>query len=122
MTANNFDEFVIPMADEAPHAVILDWYRRLELMIRDYLTARQLLYQNGPCAERVIAQDAFLGAGVANEIKQLRWFRNEIAHGSQALTSAQAVAFARDSLDLIGRLWRAEDAYACVTANEYKGR
>src|SRR5258706_12732874 len=121
MTANNFDEFVIRMADEAPHAVILDWYRRLELMIRDYLTSRRLSYQNGPYAEAVIAHDVSLGVEVASEIKRLRWFRNEIAHGSHALTSGQAIAFARDALDLIGQLWRAEDAHASsVTANSYE--
>lgn len=112
MTASNFEEFVTSMAEEAPQAVVLDWYRRLELMIRDYLTFRRFSYRNGPDAERVIARDALLGADVASAIKRLRWLRNQTAHGSQALTSAQAVAFARESLDLIGRLWRAEDSHA----------
>lgn len=112
MTANNFDELVVPMSEETPHAVILDWYRRLELMIRHYLTSRYLSYTNGPAAERVIARDALLGADVASAIKELRWFRNEIAHESQSLTPARAVAFARESLDLIGQLGSAEDAHA----------
>src|SRR5438552_17640553 len=111
------------MAEEAPHAVVLDWHRRLELMIRDYLTSRRLYYQNGPYAEGVIAQDVFLGAEVATEIKRLRRFRNKIAHGSHSLISVHAIAFARDSLDLIGWLWRAEDAHAPnVTVNRYKSR
>lgn len=112
MTANNFDEFVIPMAEEAPHAVVLDWYRRLELMIRDYLTSRRLSHRNGPDAESVIARDAFLGADVASAIEKLRLFRNRIAHRTQALTPPQAVTFARESLHMTGRLWTAEDSHA----------
>jgi hypothetical protein len=112
MTANTFDEFVLPMAEEAPHAVVLDWYRRLELMIRDYLAFRRVFYRNGRDAERVIASDIFLGQEVASAIARLRFFRNEIAHKGQALTPTQAVAFARESLDLIGVLLKAEDSQA----------
>jgi len=110
VTATNFEEFVLPMAEEAPHAVVLDWYRRLELMIRDYVVSRHLSYRNGAEAEHVIANDRLLGTDVATSIQRLRLLRNQVAHRSRALDSSEAVAFARESLDLIGRLWGAKGA------------
>jgi hypothetical protein len=112
MLARNFDELVIPMAEEAPQAVVLDWYRRLELTIRDYLASRHLRYQTGPRAEKLLDADARLGASVAHAVAELRALRNQIAHGSQSLTPAEAIAFARQSLSLIGRIWIAQDARA----------
>ena len=109
MTATNFEQFVIPLAEEAPHAVVLDWYRRLELAIRDYLTSRRIRYRTGPAAEDLFLRDPFLGPGVAASVGELRLFRNRIAHEPQSLTPIEAVTFARESLSLIGCFWKAQD-------------
>ena len=112
MTASNFDEFVLPKAEEAPHAVVLDWYRRLELTIRGYLASRNVSYHNGSEAENVIAGDALLGVEFATQIRELRCVRNRIAHESVSMTPAEAVSIARQALSLIGRVLRAQDFHA----------
>ena len=68
MPATNFEQFLSAIAEEAPHAVVLDWYRRLELTIRAYLATRGLDFEDGPGAERVIAADPFLGADCSASI------------------------------------------------------
>jgi len=108
MTATNFEDFVQSIAEEAPHAVILDWYRRLELMVRDYIVSRGIRYRNATHAEAVVQADSLLGTPVADAVGRLRRVRNEVAHTSQIVTSLEAVNFARESLSLIGQLWSAE--------------
>jgi hypothetical protein len=110
MSAHNFDEFVIAMAEEAPQAVVLDWYRRLEMAIRTYLASRQLRHRTGPDAETVLASDPSLGIEVARRVSELRVTRNQVAHDCRQPTPVQAVAFARQALSLIGRIWIAQDA------------
>jgi hypothetical protein len=112
MTALNFDELVVPMADEAPHAVVLDWYRRLELAIGDYLASRHFSHRTGRAAENVLAADVLLGEEVATAIAALREIRNRVAHGPHPISASEAVTFAREALSLIGRLWLASDAHA----------
>lgn len=112
MTATNFDEYVLAIADEAPHAVILDWYRRLELMMRDYVESRGLSFHAAVQAERIIATNSVLGAKVSNEIAALRRVRNKVAHGSPTVAPEDAYVFARRALDLIGSLWNARDLHA----------
>jgi hypothetical protein len=112
MRATNFDELVLPMAEEAPHAVVLDWYRRLEMTIRSYLASRGANFRNGPDAEQVIAADPLLGAATAEAIAELRTVRNRIAHAWEPFASADSVMFARKALVLIGQIMRAQDAPA----------
>ena len=112
MSATNFEEFVEIMADEAPHALALDWYRRLELTIRDYLTARRIDYKNGRNAENRIATDPLLGKDIAVEIGKLRAVRNGIAHTAQQFSRAEAIGFARKAFELIGVVLGAQDARA----------
>lgn len=112
MQATNFVELVLPMAEESPRAVVLDWYSRLECMIRDYLVSRRLKFRSGPEAEAAIAADAVLGPELAQAIASLRTVRNRVAHGTPPLAPEEAVAFASQALSLIGRLGRAQDAKA----------
>lgn len=112
MIAVNFEEYVLAMAEEAPHAVILDWYRRLELMIRDYVRSRGVGFCGGPEAERVIASDSLPGADISNAIAALRNVRNAVAHEAAMVSSEEAYVFARQALDLIGFLWQARDIHA----------
>jgi hypothetical protein len=112
MTATNFEEFVKSMTEEAPHAVVLDWYRRLELMMRDYLASRGLRYRNGKHAASVAKGDPLLGVNVASVVDSLRLIRNQVAHTSQGVTAGDATKFARQSLTLIGQFWHAKDLSA----------
>ena len=109
MTATNFDELVVPMAWEAPHAVLLDWYRRLELSMHAYLASRGRKFRNGPKTEAVIAADPLLGAEVADRCRALRELRNEHAHEWHTLQPGDAVVAARECLWIIGCLMQRED-------------
>ena len=112
MPATNFDELVLPMAEEAPHAVLLDWYRRIELAERDYLASRGVAFSDGPAAERIVAADPNLGTPVAISLARLRGLRNRHTHGWHPLAPTEAVAVAREALSLIGRLMRGSDGLA----------
>ena len=110
MAATNFEELVAAIAEEAPHALVLDWYRRLELTVRSYLAARGMAYSNGPAAESIIAADPRLGHDVARELSRLRVLRNTHTHGWQALIPLDAVQYARAAFALMGCVMRAENS------------
>ncbi|MFL5481822.1 MAG: hypothetical protein ACJ8AK_06500 [Gemmatimonadaceae bacterium] len=111
MTATNFDDYVSVMADEAPHALVLDWYRRLELTVRDYLAARGIECRVGRSAEAVIGNDRLLGSQIATEIGDLRRVRNSVAHSAGPVERDNAVAYARQCSSMIGVIWKAQDAH-----------
>ena len=112
MIATNFEEFIAVIADEAPQALVLDWYQRLERAERAYLAAQGMTYRNGPHAERIVALDPHVGPEVAVALAKLRQTRNEVAHGSKSPSADEAKAFAREAIDAIGILGKAEDAHA----------
>lgn len=112
MPATNFDELITLMAEEAPHAVALDWYRRLELALRDYAASQSLVFHNGPRAERLIAADRVLGPRAAATVVELRTIRNRLTHEWHPFAPAEAEAFARKAFSLIGRVLRATEARA----------
>lgn len=113
--ATTFDELILPIAQEAPHALVLDWYRRLELTLRSYLASRGLRFHDGPRAEAEIATDPLLGATIAAMAASLRTTRNRLAHGWAPITPADAETFARSAFAIMGKLMRAEDAHSRVT-------
>ena len=110
--ATNFEEFVLKVAEEAPHAVVLDWFRRLDLTITEYLRTRGIHRRRRFTPDSVIANDPFLGSGVATEIAALRLIRNDVAHKSVQLSPEAAIGFARQCFSLIGTVWKAQDAHA----------
>jgi hypothetical protein len=110
MIATNFEEFIHKMAQEAPHSVVLDWYRRLDLAVRDYRKAMKGQREPRNTSKSLIARDALLGRNVANEIAALRATRNEVAHTGIAVSADEAVAYARQCFALIGVVGRAQDA------------
>ena len=112
MIATNFEEFIAVIGDEAPQALVLDWYQRLERSERAYLAAQGIAFNNGPQAERIIAQDQNAGTQLAESVAKLRHTRNEVAHGSITLSADEAKAFAREAFAAIGVLGKAEDAHA----------
>jgi hypothetical protein len=112
MAATNFDEYVSAMVEESPHAVVLDWYRRLELAIQAYLADRQIQHALGRRAEAVIGRDALLGSSVATKLAELRTVRNAVAHTAHSVSTETAIVFARECFSLIGVLGKAQDAHA----------
>lgn len=102
MLATNFEEFVLKMAEEAPHAVVLDWYRRVDLTVRDYRRVMRANRRKGETAESIIARDALLGSNVANQLVALRTLRNDVAHTGIATSVDSAIAYARQCFALIG--------------------
>ena len=114
--ATNFEEYIFKMAEEAPHAVVLDWYRRLELMVRSYLETRAIHWRSAYAAESVIARDALLGSNVAAAMSKLRTARNGVAHTGDHVSFDTAIGFARDSFSLIGVLLQAQDANADISS------
>src|SRR5262252_3266915 len=107
LSFTTFAEHVNIVGRNAPHALVLDWWRRLDLALGDYL---QSLGDKRPLTrtveERRIAHDAQLGSGVASSISQLRLTRNAIAHEQIMLATSDAVAYAEAALRMIGKLAR----------------
>jgi hypothetical protein len=105
LTFRTFGEYVDVVGRNAPHAVVLDCWRRLDLALRDYfqsLGEKPLLTRRGE--ERRIAHDLQLGPEVASALSQLRRFRNAIAHEQIMLATSDAAAYATAALRIIGKL------------------
>jgi hypothetical protein len=88
-----------------PHALVLDWWRRLDLAIDYYFNARGLPRPRAAReAEEVLARDPGVGSAVAAEIRELRRTRNAVAHEeSQVIPEEVAARYAARCLHL---LWR----------------
>jgi len=97
--ATSFEEYVDIIASESPHALILDWWRRLNLAINEYLKTRGLPLKS---KEDVLASDPNVGLEVAMQIRELRQLRNAIAHKeTKPISPDEAAQYARKALDFI---------------------
>ena len=85
-----FADYVDVLAREAPHELVMVWWRRVELALADYFHS---LGEKRPhrCheEERRIANDPQLGLEVALALSKLRRTRNAVAH-AELVTSAWA--------------------------------
>jgi hypothetical protein len=113
MAATNFEEYLSVMVEESPHALVLDWHRRLELAIQAYVESHKISHARGRRAESIIARDPLLGSGVASKLAELRTLRNSVAHTGNPVSEETATGFARECFSLIGVLGRAQDAHSC---------
>ena len=110
--AKNFDDYVAVIAANSPHALVMDWWRRLDLALRDYgdVLKPMINSQNREAIEKAVSQDKNLGPGVAGLIRRLRQLRNRAAHGSidQSinLSAQDATSYARQSFSVIAALAR----------------
>jgi hypothetical protein len=111
MMATNFEEFVHKIAEEAPHLVILDWYRRLDFAVRDYRKAVRVRMAPRETQEAMIARDPLLGTIVAKQLTVLRTTRNKVAHTGITVSSDTAIAYARQCFALIGVIGKAQDSH-----------
>jgi hypothetical protein len=114
MKARSFDELVIPIAHECPHAVVLDWFRRLEAALTEYAATRARALGRGRVIDRLLASDELLPANIVWEIASLRALRNEVQHASATVTAGAAIHFARKALWLSGELALVIDARAAA--------
>ena len=100
-----FAEYVDVVGNNTPHALMLDWWRRLDHALGDYFQSRG---EKRPLSrkeeEKCIANDPQLGPGVASSLSQLRRFRNTIAHEQIILATSDAAAYAEAALRMIGKL------------------
>src|SRR5687767_1716548 len=95
--ARNFSELMAALASEAPHAVVLDWFRRLELATNDYRLAHGITARD---FETFLNADPLAGPSAVSSYRRLRALRNEVAHRPTSLTEEQAVLFAGEALIL----------------------
>ncbi|TKS61460.1 MAG: hypothetical protein EWM72_00598 [Nitrospira sp.] len=97
--ATTFEEHVEILSTESPHALILDWWRRLSLAMDEYLKARGLPLKS---KEEALTADPHVGPDVAARIRELRRLRNTIAHEeTKPISPDEAAHYARKALDFI---------------------
>lgn len=108
LAAKNFNDHVAVIASESPHALVLDWWRRLDLALRDYgHSFRPVIdHQDRHAIEQAVSQDLALGPEAATLICELRHLRNQVAHESTYLSCKDAAAHARQAFSLIAVLAR----------------
>jgi hypothetical protein len=97
-----FQEMVRVLALNTPHALILDWWRRLDGAIDDHFPARGL--QRPPSwaeVEQRLASDPALGDEVVAQIRKLRKLRNAVAHeDTRPISVEEAAWYAETALNL----------------------
>ncbi len=82
--ARTFTGYVAWMATNSPHATLLDWWRRLELALREYARSRGLPPRaRHDRLEDAVSEDPHLGPEIAAKLRCLRQRRNAAAHGPQ---------------------------------------
>lgn len=101
--AATFEEYVQALAIESPHALILDWWGRLELAVNEYFDIYGIAVQSQiPTKERAIAADPRLGPDITTQIRELRLIRNEVAHQKRKPISVDdATRYAQKANELI---------------------
>lgn len=97
-----FYEMASVLALNTPHALVLDWWRRLDRAIDDYFRARGLQRPLSRAAiERTLENDPDFGPEVAAQVRALRHFRNGVAHHEiSQMTVEEAFAYAEGAWQL----------------------
>jgi len=98
--ATNLDDFLDWLAINAPRALLLDFWCRLEQAIDHYF--RDHLQSSRPKSrheiEETIASDPQLGPALRREVARLRLLRNRVAHGpAEPVLYEDAVSFGRQT-------------------------
>ena len=99
----NFNDCVAAMAPDWPHALVMDWWRRLDLTLHEYAVALAIVIRSRdrpPIEEVVPLNDAAL----VTCIRGLRHQRNRVTHKSCHLSSEDAAVYAREAFGLIAVL------------------
>lgn len=101
-----FSEYVAWMAINCPHALVMDSWRRLELVLHDYTRNQGVEAPRISVVdiEAMIGSDPKLGNAVHDLVSDLRRFRNRVAHEHGVVSRDEAVHFAQEALRLIGAI------------------
>jgi hypothetical protein len=103
---HTFEEMVSVLAINAPHALILGEWRRLEQAINEYCSMHGVQRKSWMS---VLANDLNVGQEVVDQINALRLRRNEIAHEkTKPVAPNEAAEYAKKVHDLI---WLLADAH-----------
>lgn len=103
--ATNFNDYAALMAKNSPHALVMDWWRRLDLTLHEYAAALGQVVRSRdrrPIQEAVPLNDAAL----TSCIRALRQRRNRVTHKSCYVSSEDAADYAQEAFSLIGTLAR----------------
>lgn len=104
--ARTFDEYVAWMALNAPHATVLDWWRRLEIELAQVAIEKGTSRHPAFRFDALLRADAEFGPAFVDRVVKLRSKRNETAHESSHVNDVEAIAYAREVFELIGVLGR----------------
>jgi hypothetical protein len=106
--ATTFEEYVQILAIESPHALILDWWRRLEVAIEVHGVAVRSPIRS---KELAIGADPRLGSEITAQISELRLIRNQVAHEKRKQISPDdARQYAQKASELIWIIARAQSS------------
>lgn len=110
--ATTFEEYVQVLAIESPHALILDWWGRLELAINEYFEFYGIAIRSSALSkEQAMAVDPRLGPEITAQIRELRLARNKVAHEKRKPISVDdARQYAQNSKKLIWIIARAQSS------------
>jgi hypothetical protein len=97
MQFHTFDEMAAVLAENVPHALVQDWWSRLEATIRD-ICARHGANRRENISNLIdkhLSQHPAVSPELVRELREMRVLRNRCAHGeAPPLTADEARAFA----------------------------
>lgn len=104
--AENFNDYVALMAANSPHALVMDWWRRLDLALHEYAVHMQVVrLRDRRAIEETVSLGPSLGPRLADCVRELRLLRNQVAHESiYNLSPEKAAAYAREAFSVIAAL------------------
>lgn len=110
--ATTFEEHLEIMAAEDPHALILGWWSRLELAIKEYFEVLGIPVKASMShREQALGADPRLGPEITAQISELRLIRNVVAHEKRkSLSRDDLTQYAQKAYELIWILARAQSS------------
>ena len=110
--AATFEEYVQILAIESPHALILDWWSRLESAINEYVEVYGIAVRSSvPSKEQAMGDDPRLGPEIMAQLRELRLIRNKVAHEKREPISVDdATKYAQKANELIWIIARAQSS------------
>jgi hypothetical protein len=109
--ATTFEEHVQIMTIESPHALILEWGRRLDQALQNYQKLFGLRKRSWEDFMEALRTDPLVGQEVAAQIIGLRSQRNAVAHEkTMPISPDDAAQYAHKAEEIIWHLGKSQDA------------
>ena len=104
--SRTFAELVASQAHDAPQALLLDWWCRLERILSYYYIAYFGEHPRSAfVAIELVARDVRISQFTVDALHRLRVTRNKIAHGHAHITAAEeAASYAAEAHELAWRI------------------